>query len=112
MVAIKKFSRWAMYAVLVLLLIFVLLAVVVRFVVFPNIDSYKDDIAAYASKTAGQKITIGDIQTGWDGISPKFVLKNVDVFDAEQVNIPCGWWLSASDVDTVVQALQTYEAIG
>ena len=37
-------------------------------------------------------------------------LPGVDVFDAEQVNIPCGWWLSPADVDTVVQALQTYEA--
>jgi uncharacterized protein (TIGR02099 family) len=83
MVAIKKFSRWALYAVLVLLLIFVLAAIAIRFVVFPNIDSYKNDIAAYASKTAGQKITIGDIKTDWDGISPKFALKNVDVFDAE-----------------------------
>jgi uncharacterized protein (TIGR02099 family) len=83
MVAIKKFSRWALYAVFVLLLLLALIALAIRFVVFPNIDSYKDDIAAYASKTAGQKITIGDIQTGWDGISPKFVLKNIDVFDAE-----------------------------
>ena len=38
------------------------------------------------------------------------VLPGVDVFDAEQVNIPCGWWLSPADLDTVVRALQTYEA--
>ncbi len=83
MVVIKKFSRWVLYAVLMLLLLLALIALAIRFVVFPNIDSYKDDIAAYASQTAGQKIAIGNIETGWDGISPQFVLKNVDVFDAE-----------------------------
>ena len=49
----------------------------------PNIDTYKNDIATYASKTTGQKITIGDIKTGWDGVSPHFTLTNIDLFDAE-----------------------------
>ncbi|HSI25497.1 MAG TPA: YhdP family protein [Methylotenera sp.] len=83
MASIKKISRWVLYAVLTLLLVLALIALAIRFIIFPNIDSYKDDIAAHASKTAGQKITIGDIETGWNGISPHFVLKNIDVFDAE-----------------------------
>lgn len=83
MTSIKKISRWVLYAVLTVLFLLSLIALVIRFIIFPNIDSYKDDIAAYASKTAGQKITIGDIQPGWDGISPHFLLKNIDVFDAE-----------------------------
>jgi perosamine synthetase len=37
-------------------------------------------------------------------------LPGVDVFDTEQVNIPCGWWLSPGDVSTVVQSLHSYEA--
>ncbi|HSI24950.1 MAG TPA: DUF748 domain-containing protein, partial [Methylotenera sp.] len=83
MASIKKISRWVLYAVLTLLLVLALIALAIRFIIFPNIDSYKDDIAAHASKTAWQKITIGDIETGWDGISPHFILKNIDVFDAE-----------------------------
>ncbi len=79
----KKLSRWVLYAAISLLLIFASLAIGIRFIVFPNIDQYKDDIAAYASKTAGQKITIGDISTGWDGISPHIALNNIDIFDAE-----------------------------
>ncbi len=83
MSSIKKISRWVLYILLTLLLVLTLIALAIRFIIFPNIDSYKDDIAAHASKTAGQKITIGDIETGWDGISPHFILKNIDVFDAE-----------------------------
>ncbi len=80
---LKKISRWLIYVILLLLLIVVLAALVVRFIVFPNIDKYKQDIAAYASKTIGQKIAIGEISTGWDDVSPHVVLKNVQLFDAE-----------------------------
>ena len=83
MIYIKKLTRWVLYAVTLLLILFVLAVLAVRFIVFPNIDEYKDDIAAYASKSAGQKISIGNILTSWDGISPHIGLKNIDIFDAE-----------------------------
>ena len=83
MTHLKKLYRWALYALLFLLGIAALAMLVVRFVIFPNIDQYKDDIATFASKTAGQKITIGAIETGWSGIYPHVELKNIDVFDAE-----------------------------
>lgn len=83
MVHLKKLYRWILYALLILVSIVVLATLIVRFIIFPNIDEYKDDIAAFASKTAGQKITIGDIATGWEDFSPNIELKNIDVFDAE-----------------------------
>jgi uncharacterized protein (TIGR02099 family) len=83
LIHLKKIYRWLLYALLAVLSVFILAALIVRFAIFPNIDQYKDDIATFASKTAGQKITIGVIETGWSGFSPHFVLKNIDVFDAE-----------------------------
>lgn len=83
MIHLKRLYRWVLYVFLLLLIIFILAALAVRFIVFPNIDQYKDDIAAYASEKIGQKITIGDIETGWDGISPHFSLKDIELFDAE-----------------------------
>ena len=80
---LKKLYRWLIAALLVLLLIVVLAVLAIRFIVFPNIDSYKNDIAAYASKTAGQKITIGNIYTTWDGVSPRIALFDVGLYDAE-----------------------------
>jgi uncharacterized protein (TIGR02099 family) len=80
---LKKISRWLIYVILLLLLMTVLTALAVRFIVFPNIDRNKDDIAAYASKTVGQKIVIGEISTGWDDISPHIGLKNIDLYDAQ-----------------------------
>ncbi len=83
MTSLKKISRWALYALLSLLTIIILAALAVRFILFPNIDQYKNDFAAYATKRIGQKVTVGNIETGWDGISPHFVLKNINLFDAE-----------------------------
>jgi len=83
MIAIKKTVRWVLYVLAFLLSLIVIAALVIRFVVFPNIHQYKDDIATFASQKMGQKVLIGDIVTGWDDISPHVELLNVDVFDAE-----------------------------
>ena len=83
MIHLKKLTRWMLYAVTLLLIVFVLAVLAVRFIIFPNIDAYKEEIAAHASKSLGQKITIGNILTSWDGISPHVGLKNIELFDAE-----------------------------
>lgn len=83
MITIRKTARWVLYVLAVLLGVIVVAALVIRFMIFPNIDQYKDDIATFATKTIGQKVAIGKIITGWDDISPHIALKNVDVFDAE-----------------------------
>ncbi len=83
MITLKKIVRWLLYGLLVLLAVIALAALTLRFVIFPNIDQYKDDIAAYASKTIGQKVTIGEIITSWDGVSPHVALHSMDLFDAE-----------------------------
>lgn len=83
MILLKKFFRWWLYLIALLLIIITLVVLTMRFIIFPNIDQYKDDIAGYASKTAGQKITIGEIETGWVGIHPQLSLKNIDMLDTE-----------------------------
>lgn len=40
---------------------------------------------------------------------PVSPLPGVDYFDTHQINIPCGWWLSASDVDRIVAAVNSFE---
>ena len=80
---LKKLYRWLIYVLFIVLGIIALIAFALRFILFPNIDIYKNNIASYVTKTAGQKITIGEIKTGWDGISPHFALNNIDLFDSE-----------------------------
>ncbi len=81
MIIIKKTFRWLIYAILVLLSLMIITAAVVRFVFFPNIDAYKDDIATKITEKIGLKTTIGNIITGWDGISPQIVISEIDIYD-------------------------------
>ncbi|MBC7755233.1 MAG: TIGR02099 family protein [Bdellovibrio sp.] len=79
----KRISGWLSYFLLLLVIIFIVALLAVRFLLFPNIDAYKNDIAAYASKVAQQKISIGNIYTSWDGFSPHIALFDVDLYDAQ-----------------------------
>ena len=61
----------------------VILAAVIRFVVFPNINNYKDDISTIITEKIHLKTTIGNIVTGWDGFSPRILIREIDIFDTE-----------------------------
>lgn len=81
MIIIKKTFRWLIYAILLILSLMIITAALVRFVVFPNIDTYKDDIASKITEKIGLKTTIGNIITGWDGISPQVIISEIDIYD-------------------------------
>jgi uncharacterized protein (TIGR02099 family) len=80
-IIIKKTFRWLIYAILLILSLMIIIAAIVRFVVFPNIDAYKDDIASKITEKIGLKTTIGNIMTGWDGISPQVIISEIDIYD-------------------------------
>lgn len=84
MLIIKKTFRWLIYAILVVLSLMLIVAAVIRFVIFPNIDHYKDDISKQISNKIGLKTTIGNIQTGWDGLSPEIRISELDIYDDTQ----------------------------
>ena len=96
---LRKSFRWVLYFVGLVLAVMAIAAITIRFFIFPNINDYKNDIAQFATKTVGEKVTIGQIVTGWDGISPQIILKNIDLYDAQnrvalhlnQVNTSLSW---------------------
>jgi len=81
--SLKTLFRWCVYLVIAFIAISILAALAIRFFVFPNIDQYKDNIADYASQTIDRKISIRQIKTGWDGISPRITLNDVNVYDEQ-----------------------------
>jgi len=56
---------------------------VMRYYVLPHAKDYREAIARHASMVAGQRITIGDIEAGWDGMHPYLDLYRVDLHDAQ-----------------------------
>lgn len=47
-----------------------------------------------------------DKHTGYD--YPNGPLPGLDLFDAMQLNIPCGWWVSEQDRDKMVEAIREW----
>lgn len=84
---VKKSLLWIYRAAFTALWLCVIAAastiIILRYLVLPNIDDYKDKIAQGASQAVGQKITIGDIKAGWNGLNPYFDLFGVEVYDAK-----------------------------
>ena len=54
-------------------------SLVVRFVVFPQIESYRDTLASLLSRQLGQPVEIAVLSTGWDGWNPKLVVEGFRV---------------------------------
>jgi uncharacterized protein (TIGR02099 family) len=57
--------------------LFFALLLVVRFVVFPQVESRRADIAAALSQKIGQPVEIDAIATGWDGWNPKLSIRGL-----------------------------------
>ena len=84
---VKKSLLWicraALWCIAIVASITLVTALVVQFVLMPNINQYKDTIANFVNQTSPQKIVIGNIKANWQGINPHFSLSNIDIFDAQ-----------------------------
>ncbi|HSV18409.1 MAG TPA: YhdP family protein [Casimicrobiaceae bacterium] len=75
------------------------LLLLVRFVAFPRIEAHHDDIAAALGERIGQPVTIGAIETGWDGWNPRLSIRAFSVMDPSDRTTPV---LTLPRVDLVV----------
>lgn len=50
-----------------------------KFWVMPNIDRFKPDVEAAASRALGKPVTVGRLEAGWDGINPRLGLRELRV---------------------------------
>lgn len=83
MLIIKRTFRWIIYAIFAVIAFMLIIAAVIRFTIFTNINHYKNDIAATITEKIGLKTTVGNIVPGWDGLSPKVLIREIDIYDAE-----------------------------
>ncbi len=78
---VVRWSRFAGTALIAVVAMFAALLLAIRFVVFPNIHDYRDQIAARLSAALGQRVAIESIATGWDGWNPKLSIAGFAVHD-------------------------------
>lgn len=63
-------------------LLFVLLLLVLRYGILPQVGNYKAEIERAASRAVGQEVSIGSIDARWRGLNPDLILTDVRVHDA------------------------------
>lgn len=74
-------SRALLWSVLGAALVCAFFILALRYWFLPNIETYRDDIAAAVSRAANAHITIGRISGEWQGIRPYLKLEDVAVYD-------------------------------
>ncbi|MEO5785135.1 MAG: YhdP family protein [Casimicrobiaceae bacterium] len=75
--ALGRFARGLVWAAVLGVGLFATLLLVVRLVVFPNIDRHRDTITAAIGAQIGQTVEIDALATGWDGWNPKLVISGL-----------------------------------
>ncbi len=84
---VKKSLVW-LYSVATYLLwaaVIVVAGVVLllRYFLLPHANDFREDIARHISTVAGQRVTIGEIRAGWEGMHPYFDIYRVSLYDAQ-----------------------------
>lgn len=96
----RRLHRLIISALVLAGLSFALLVLGLRYWLLPNIAEYREDIAASISRAAGQRVTIGAIGAGWDGLRPHLSLRQLEVYDhqdksaltLEHIEGTLAWW--------------------
>ena len=98
--AARRFARLLVWGFWLIYFAFVLLVLVLRYAILPNIEDYRPDIERLVSQRIGQEVGIGRIEASWAGINPDLTLLDVRVLDAEgrpalafsRVEAVLSWW--------------------
>ncbi len=74
-------ARIACWALVVAYFLFATTILALRYWILPKVGDYKGDIEQSVSKAMGQRVAIGAIEAGWQGLRPELLLANVTVYD-------------------------------
>ncbi len=99
---LPRIARAAVTVALVAIAAFCVLLLAVRFVVFPRVEDYRDDLVATLSRQLKAPVEIDALATGWDGWNPKLVIRGfrirssvspdaAPVLELPQVDLVVAW---------------------
>ena len=81
--AVHTLWRVAVRAFWLLYFSFVLLILALRYLVLPNIESYRPEIEHQLSQALGLSVAIGKVEASWDGLHPDMLLSEVRLADPQ-----------------------------
>ncbi len=91
---------WVMVTLVVIYFAFCAAFLSLRYVVLPNIDSYKSQVEQLASHFVNRNVRIAAIKASWHGLDPRLKLENVVIHNDDgesalvlpEVNATISWW--------------------
>jgi uncharacterized protein (TIGR02099 family) len=91
-------------ALVVAYFIFCAIVLSLRYIVLPNVDTYKPHIERMVSRAIGNKVSIGALDASWQGLHPRFGLRDVIIHDKSgndaltlpEVEATLSWWSFAA----------------
>jgi uncharacterized protein (TIGR02099 family) len=82
----KRGSLWATRMIFGLLALVVFLVVVTavttRYWLLPHINDFRNEVAEAISRAANQRVTIGELEGGWEGLRPRLAIRDLRIYDA------------------------------
>ena len=75
--------RFLSVAAIAAFAMFCVLLLVIRLVVFPRVDEYRDRIVATLSAQLGQPVAIAAIDAGWQAWNPRLTIRGVQIHDRD-----------------------------
>ena len=79
----RRAGRFLGWTVMAAWFAFSILVLALRYAVLPQIENYREDVAALLSSSLGLKVDIEAISAGWRGLEPDLVLKGLKVHDRQ-----------------------------
>lgn len=91
---------WMLLTLVIIYFAFCAAFLSLRYLVLPNIDSYKSHVEQLASHFVNRSVRIDGIQASWHGLNPRLKLENVVIHNDKgesalvlpQVNATISWW--------------------
>ncbi|HQO28401.1 MAG TPA: YhdP family protein [Accumulibacter sp.] len=80
---VRTLARLVVRGTIVFYFAFVLLILALRYLVLPNIESYRPQIARAVGQALGLSVAIGRIDARWDGLHPDLSLSDVRIADRQ-----------------------------
>ena len=87
--SLRRHPRWRIvvgivgWAVVAVYFAFAAIFLGLRYWVLPNIGMYTTQVENAVSRVIGEKVTIGGISAGWDGLRPELDITDLNIHDRD-----------------------------
>jgi uncharacterized protein (TIGR02099 family) len=113
---LRRLAHYAVYAAGGGVIVICLVALVLKFWFMPDVDRFRPDLEAAASRAVGVPVHIGSLAADWYGINPRLTLRDVRLAPAngEPLLVPkveaIGSWWSLALLDLRLRRLNVEQA--